>query len=632
MAAAQKDEDEEEEEEHDEAEADGQAEQGFNPDLDDFAAEEEDESVEDAEGGEPMQFDDADDNLPFLDPMFMVSGSSGGGAAGGAVPYERPAAAKIDPQAEDFFFQHTESTYAIDPNTHAPEVRIWGVNAAGNSVLFRDQNFKPYFFVQIDNLQDAIIIRDNLNSHFGKEYGNSNSPNAVHDGLYVLNVEPVLGRSICGWHRNLPLKQMFKFTMAHPSHVAKARNCLEFANRAVTVAPYKTYEANVPFELRYMIDAKINGCEWIRVKSGTYEEIGAYGRVSTAQYEFVSKCKNACEPVPSDQKGDLAPMRYLSYDIEVLRRKRGFPTCKEDSVILIAAALNVTGKGIVHKAVFCLAPTSSETSDGGGKPWYKPIEGADVYVYKTERQLLLAFSRYVQECDPEALTGWNTTDFDLPYLAGRAKVLGCYDPFMSFSRIIGKRVWIRQKTFQSKAYGAKVSNEMLCEGRFDYDGLTFMLRGQMEKYRSYKLNYISQCVLEDQKVDVDYSQIPTLYDGDDEDRTRLSWYCLKVLGFFVALLPSACFLLGVRRLLEFAGEKSCIPNTNMFEQRMRSFPCKSLKSSWQSSMALSRRASLACPSSGCLHAVRASRRLATFCVTRCPKSTRPHERPRPIRL
>ena len=94
---------------------------------------------------------------------------------------------------------------------------------------------------------------------------------------------------------------------------------------------------------------------------------------------------------------------------------------------------------------------------------------------------------------------------------------------MNFSRIKGKNAWLREQVFQSKAYGAKKTNELVCEGRFDYDGLIFMLRGQMTKYRSYKLNAISKEVLNDQKVDVDYTQIPILHEGTDSDRARLAW-------------------------------------------------------------------------------------------------------------
>lgn len=97
--------------------------------------------------------------------------------------------------------------------------------------------------------------------------------------------------------------------------------------------------------------------------------------------------------------------------------------------------------------------------------------------------MLLAFAQYVRECDPDAFTGWNITGFDWPYLAKRATALGIFEDFMLLTRINHKKTYIREQTYQSKAHGARKSNEVLCEGRFDYDGLLFMLRGQMTKYR-----------------------------------------------------------------------------------------------------------------------------------------------------
>lgn len=213
-------------------------------------------------------------------------------------------------------------------------------------------------------------------------------------------------------------------------------------------------------------------------------------------------------------------MRYLSFDIEAKRKKRGFCRADEDPCVLICAALYQVGTGTIHRVAFALV---DDPSHGVG-----PIEGnPTVYVCADERDMLLAFAQYVRESDPEAFTGWNITGFDWPYLCGRAKTLGVLESFLMMSRLATQPAWMREQMFQSKAYGAKKSNEMVCEGRFDYDGLVFMLRGQMTKYRSYKLNAISKEVLGDQKVDVDYSQIPALHEGSDDDRARLTWYCIK---------------------------------------------------------------------------------------------------------
>lgn len=518
--------------------------------------------------------------------------------------YERPT---LPPPCGGGEFMHTDTTYGIVDNQL--EIRLWAITQQGHSCLVRVRGFTPYFYVDVNTKYEADDLRMRLEGYLQTKY-NGNKPKTAPGYLekFVVDIEMVHGRSLCGYHKGAELRPMYKFYMARPSHVATARNCFEYVNQAVCSRKYATYEGNVPYELRYMIDAKINGCEWLRLGvtasapasapasggSGKPLEVSsllATKCISSVQYEYLVNHKdNLISAIPSAQKGDLAPMRFLSYDIEVLRKKRGFPTAKEDPCIMIAAALQVTGVGIVHQVIFCLksSPPAGGGGGGGSTGSFNPLENTSVYAYNTEAEMLLAFSQYVQACDPEALTGWNISNFDLPYLAERANQLRIFNEWMSFSRINDKPVWIRQKTFQSKAYGAKTSNEMMCEGRFDYDGLTFMLRGQMEKYRSYKLNYISKKVLNDQKLDVDYSQIPTLYEGTDEDRTRLAHYCtidtllpLRLLDKLMAVIngieQARVTGVPVKWLLERGQGIKTQSNLIRFKQPCEFVPSRSLK-------------------------------------------------------
>jgi DNA polymerase delta subunit 1 len=533
-----------------------------------------------AESAESMELDHN-----YLSQRYLVKGS-----IYNPEKYERPPPCGGGSGSAPSEFMHTDTTYGIVDNQL--EVRLWAITQQGHSCLVRVRGFTPYFYVDVNTKYEADDLRMRLEGYLQTKYnGNKRATTPGYLEKFVVDIEMVHGRSLCGYHKGAELRPMYKFYMARPSHVATARNCFEYVNQAVCSRKYATYEGNVPYELRYMIDAKINGCEWLRLGfalpaggGGDISSLLATKCISSVQYEYLIHHKdNLISAIPSAQKGDLAPMRFLSYDIEVLRKKRGFPTAKEDPCIMIAAALQVTGVGIVHQVIFCLAPAG-----GGGESSFNPLENTSVYAYNTEAEMLLAFSQYVQACDPEALTGWNISNFDLPYLAERANQLRIFNEWMSFSRINDKPVWIRQKTFQSKAYGAKTSNEMMCEGRFDYDGLTFMLRGQMEKYRSYKLNYISKKVLNDQKLDVDYSQIPTLYEGTDEDRTRLAHYCtidallpLRLLDKLMAVIngieQARVTGVPVKWLLERGQGIKTQSNLIRFKQPCEFVPSRSLK-------------------------------------------------------
>ena len=427
---------------------------------------------------------------------------------GDKVKWTRPAPTPI---VDDFIFQHTETTYAIVEG-NIPVIRIFGCTKEGCAVLFQTSSFKPYFYAQIDNAYDAETVHTRLEALLKDECKGKNSAKQ-----YVLKMERVEKRSIIGYHCNRPLTIMYKITMAHPSHVAKARQLLEMGNRALFQdKSINTFEANVPFELRYMIDMKFSGCQWVKLKAGTYQFEGTENN----RYNVIG---SSIEPI---SLSDIAPIRVLSFDIEAKRKGNGFVKSDVDPCVCICTALEVVGQGVVHTCVFGL------DFEGGG---CDKVEGAnDMFIFQKEEDMLLAFAQYVQECDPEAFTGWNITGFDWPYLAGRAKQLGIMGEFMNITRTPGKTAWIRSRTYQSKAHGAKIQNELMCEGRFDYDAMLYMIKCEYKKRRSYKLNAVAKEEVGDQKVDVHHTQIPILHEKSPAGRARLFFYCLKD-----ALLPTA---------------------------------------------------------------------------------------------
>lgn len=51
------------------------------------------------------------------------------------------------------------------------------------------------------------------------------------------------------------------------------------------------------------------------------------------------------------------------------------------------------------------------------------IVGSDVLEYDREAELLAAWQKFVEEVDPDLVIGYNTSQFDVPYLMDRAKAL-----------------------------------------------------------------------------------------------------------------------------------------------------------------------------------------------------------------
>lgn len=492
------------EEAADEGEDDDDNDEDPSDSLDDFYGE------VDAEALPPGPVDELEDAALLRAPFCLT---------GGDPVYRRSTATAVD-GTQDLIIQHCETDYTVVDNT--PVVRLWGVLGSGESVLVRERYFRPYFYVEAPSLGNPIEpIIQRLEAHM------HDKDHKWKGGRFVLGTERVRGESIYGFQGALPDKgrrTFYRITMALPTHVAAARNCLENGNALVVQEPLRTYEANVPFELRYMIDKKLNGCQWFKLPAGQYRAVAlAELRESRCALELELLAGGSLKPLDMTEHGTIAQIRTLSFDIEVCNaHESGFPSPEESPVIMICAELEVHGVGSVHKAAFALR----DPVTGGG---YEPVDSAtDTYVYDTERELLLAFRTYVLWCDPECFTGWNINKFDLPYLAKRAERVGIGDRFMDISRIKRKRCWIRRTESTSRAFGTRETCELLCAGRYTTDGIDFMQRCVMKKYRSYSLNAIAELEVGDRKLDVDYSQIPLLFHSKrNVDRTRLLWYCLK---------------------------------------------------------------------------------------------------------
>lgn len=303
--------------------------------------------------------------------------------------------------------------------------------------------------------------------------------------------------------------------LALPGIVAATRNIL---HRGFTCTGYsnqelRTYESNCPFELKYMIDNDIVGANWLELKPNSYQFRREKDKFSTCQIEVDILFEDIIShPTDVAEWSVMAPFRILSFDIECMGRRGIFPEASIDPVIQIANFVAVQGvKKPILRNVFVLNGCTS-------------IVGADVYSFKNEKDLLLAWSQFVSTVDPDILTGYNIQNFDIKFLLERAEALGIKS-FPLFSRLKTAKVSQRKQTFSSAAFGTRDNFEIKISGRIIMDMITYMYRNH--KLSSYSLNAVCAKFLGQQKEDVHHSIISDLQRGTDDDRRRLAVYCLK---------------------------------------------------------------------------------------------------------
>ena len=379
-------------------------------------------------------------------------------------------------------------------------VRVFGRAANGDAVSVRVTGFLPYFFVRSDNPDLVLRLLESL----GQTDDPAEEPRPYQrEPPRVVSVRHAPERSIALTHYNDQCC-FVRVEMEKPSMVPAAR---DFLHRQ----KFGVFEANVPFELRHCIDRGVSGACWVEA-TGPRGDAGTVWHVDSAE-------PDALRPLPADEQAALglpamAPFKVLSFDIECLPPvSGGMPTPEQDPVIQVACVFARAGalSAPYRHVVLVLAGCS-------------PIPGAEVVPCFTERELLWQWATLLTKEDPDFVIGYNSSGFDLPYLARRWELCLGREP-RAWGRVPGERSRVKLHNTESRAHGQRENKEVMMAGRVDLD---IMLPIRKEhKLRSYTLNSVSAHFLGDQKEDVHHTQIRGLHESGAEDRRRLARYCLK---------------------------------------------------------------------------------------------------------
>ncbi|KAK7098957.1 DNA polymerase delta catalytic subunit-like [Littorina saxatilis] len=448
--------------------------------------------------------------------------------------WSRPPLPTVHPKTDNIEFQQLDVDYYVGrplpemPGATVgpiPVIRMFGITMEGNSVVAHIHGFHPYFFVPAQpnfKKEDCGKFKDALDGAVKRDM-RSNREEVVHT---VLAVDYVMKESIYGYHGNRQIPYL-KITMAIPRLIAPSKRLLEqgFTCPGYPAYGYQTYESNIDFEIRFMVDCNVVGCNWIQLPAGKYRvrqqqggggarpsDSGAQIPRTRCQLEVDISWEEIVSHAPEGEWSKVAPFRILSFDIECAGRKGIFPEADKDPVIQIANMVIKQGEADPFiRNVFTLNTCS-------------PVVGSQVLSFPKEQEMLRQWSAFVREVDPDIITGYNIQNFDIPYLLNRATTLKVSE-FAYLGRIRDAQSRVKEAMFQSKQMGKRENKVINTEGRVQFDLLQVLLRDY--KLRSYTLNAVSFHFLQEQKEDVQHSIITDLQNGNDQTRRRLAVYCLK---------------------------------------------------------------------------------------------------------
>eukprot|EP00915_Cephaloidophora_sp_WS-2016_P004816 GHVH01006426.1.p1 GENE.GHVH01006426.1~~GHVH01006426.1.p1 ORF type:complete len:1089 (+),score=158.43 GHVH01006426.1:102-3368(+) len=405
-----------------------------------------------------------------------------------------------------------------------PQLNIHCLNSSGKTALLNVVGVFPYFYARPTVADpDVVKIKQSLDKFM-------QSVTQGLDGL--LKVEIVLKESLMGFKGRHGLESVVKITLCAQYLVPKLREAIR--RREIPGFDGQSFEGNIPFELRMMIDIGLRGCSWFTVPNkyitnaspgDLIDEYLNSGEAALGHFDVRNQpvsdvgdhipLLDVCAmPMEEDQWSIIPPqIRILSFDIEctTLGRK-GFPKAEQDPVIAISLVLKEFSGLIIHKAVLCLRETAA-------------IADGTIVWFSHEEDLLIAFCEYVRITDPDFLTGYNCFNFDLNYLIDRSVALKIQGEFGYLSRVPGFKSTVENARLSSKGLGIKDYKNIDVPGRICLDVLEAIRKEH--KLKSYSLNAVSAHFLEQQKEDVHYSIIGTLFEGTPETRRRIASYCMK---------------------------------------------------------------------------------------------------------
>jgi len=314
----------------------------------------------------------------------------------------------------------TQVDYTVEGSgdRERPVLHVFGRTEDNEAEHVRVHGFRPYFYAPTDTLSEDDLTRDVIT---GTEEG--------YESIRGEELTKIFGRT--------------------PRDVGNIRD--EFDH----------YEADILFPNRLLIDKDVT--EGVRVPDRRADDGAVY-----VHHDEVEACEVA------------ADLRVNTFDIEVDDRN-GFPEDGEEPVVCLTSHDSFRDE---YVAWLYTAPDATVESPED-VPNYDPLSDdadIDVRVFDSEEAMHDAFLSYIEETDPDVLTGWNFDDFDAPYLIDRLDEL---DPYTDHD-LDSDRLSRVSEVWTSGWGGPNV------KGRVVFDLLYAYQRTKYSELDSYRLDAVGE--------------------------------------------------------------------------------------------------------------------------------------------
>lgn len=260
-----------------------------------------------------------------------------------------------------------------------PVMRLFGkVNGENsNDIIALDDSFTPYLYVlPSNNIDKCIADLESL-----KEEGE----------LSFTSLEKVNKKDL-----QVP-REFVKINFTHPQEVPKYRDLIWDLNSVKQLR-----EHDIPFYRRYLIDNALVPMAELELNGELIDSFETIDNDSES-LEILKLTES-----PKTSSTDFQDFRMMSFDLEV-RNPHGMPNSAEDEIIMIGIDSNVGIRKVISTK---------------GDEFADDEEMGFIETVGSEKEMIERFVQTVKDANIDIIIGYNSDNFDFPYLKDRAKIHG----------------------------------------------------------------------------------------------------------------------------------------------------------------------------------------------------------------
>ncbi len=366
-------------------------------------------------------------------------------------------------------------------------IMLFGKTKENKSVYVNVEGFHPYFYIELNSAWRKPIIDKII-----KDIKETIYPKTCREGL--LSYKMIQKHKFSGFTNEELFNFLFLEFKDYDSMKAFAR-AFEKKQKFLYISrdrkvSFKLYESNMNPILRFLHHQNLDPVGWMKIEPHEMKPFKENQKKGQTDINVACHYKS----VKKIECSDIHKFTILSFDIECTSSDGKFPQPERDGdkIIQIGMTYSYLGESECYKRVMlCLEKTSSLSEYGIEVKWFK-----------TEAELLLAFTKMIIETDPDIITGYNIFGFDFNYMMKRAKKFNIFSRFSRLGRIQGEICKFIEQDLSSSALGKNKLKYYQTPGRVCIDLMKVVQRDH--KLSSYKLDSVASTFIRDKIKAVEY--------------------------------------------------------------------------------------------------------------------------------